>query len=61
MCEGASKQFSDPKNSTTPGPRPPVFEIPGSTTAIQRISYLSIRQLFVCDQHVHIPLREKEC
>ena len=30
--KGASKQISDPKNSTAPGPRPPGFEIPGSAT-----------------------------
>ena len=32
MCEGASKQTPDLKKSTMPGPRPPGFEIPGSTT-----------------------------
>ena len=26
MCEGASKQSSDLKNYTAPGPRPPVFK-----------------------------------
>ena len=60
MCEGASKQFSDPKNSTTPGPRstPPLprFEIPGSATATLRISCLIV----VCDHYVHIPQREKK-
>ena len=30
--EGASKQSSDPKNSYTPRPYPPGFEIPGSAT-----------------------------
>ena len=32
MCEGTSKQSTNPKDSTALGLRPPVFEIPGSAT-----------------------------
>ena len=51
MCEGASKRFPDPKNSTAPGPGPG-SEIPGSATvgSIDEKSPFVYTSVFLLDE-----------